>query len=28
MWADRNPWFAAEVLPSLRSAVRQVLDRH
>jgi uracil-DNA glycosylase len=27
IWAERNPWFAAEVLPALRSEVRQALDR-
>jgi uracil-DNA glycosylase len=27
IWADGNPWFTAEVLPALRSAVRQTLDR-
>lgn len=26
-WADRNPWFAAEVLPALREAIGQALDR-
>ena len=26
IWADRNPWFAAEVLPALRNAVGQALD--
>lgn len=25
-WAKRNPWFEAELLPSLRAAVRQVMD--
>ena len=27
IWADRNPWFAADVLPALRTAVRSALDR-
>ena len=27
MWADRNPWFADEVLPALREAVAHALDR-
>jgi uracil-DNA glycosylase len=27
IWADRNPWFGAEVLPALREAVGQALDR-
>lgn len=27
MWADRNPWFADEVLPALRQAVAHALDR-
>jgi len=26
MWADRNPWFADEVLPALREAVAHALD--
>jgi uracil-DNA glycosylase len=26
IWADRNPWFAADVLPALRTAVRSALD--
>jgi uracil-DNA glycosylase len=25
-WADRNPWFEADVLPGLRNAVRHALD--
>jgi uracil-DNA glycosylase len=25
-WVKRNPWFAAEVLPQLRKAVREVMD--
>jgi uracil-DNA glycosylase len=25
-WLERNPWFAAEVLPALRLRVREVLD--
>jgi len=25
-WLTRNPWFAGEVLPALRGAVREVLD--
>ena len=25
-WLKRNPWFAGEVLPALRGAVREVLD--
>jgi uracil-DNA glycosylase len=25
IWADRNPWFAAEVLPALREAVQEAL---
>ena len=28
IWTDRNPWFAAEVLPALRDAVRQALHRN
>jgi len=27
VWAERNPWFAAEVLPALRSAVRNAVER-
>lgn len=27
IWADRNPWFAADVLPMLREAVEAALDR-
>ena len=27
IWADRNPWFAAEVLPALRNAVGDALER-
>lgn len=26
VWAERNPWFAAEVLPALRSAVRNAVE--
>ena len=26
VWAERNPWFAAEVLPALRSAVRNAVQ--
>jgi uracil-DNA glycosylase len=25
-WLQRNPWFAAELLPQLRQTLRQVLD--
>lgn len=25
-WADRNPWFEADVLPGLRNAIRHALD--
>lgn len=28
IWAERNPWFATEVLPALRAAVGDALDRH
>lgn len=28
IWAERNPWFAAEVIPALRDAVGRSLDRH
>ena len=27
IWAEQNPWFAAEVLPALRDAVAEALDR-
>jgi len=27
IWANRNPWFATEVLPALREAVTRSLDR-
>jgi uracil-DNA glycosylase len=26
-WEKRNPWFAADVLPALRRAVREALQR-
>jgi uracil-DNA glycosylase len=28
IWASQNPWFASEVLPALRKAVGQALDRN
>jgi uracil-DNA glycosylase len=27
IWAERNPWFEAEVLPALREAVERALER-
>jgi uracil-DNA glycosylase len=27
IWAERNPWFEAEVLPALREAVARALER-
>jgi uracil-DNA glycosylase len=27
IWADQNPWFAAEVLPALRDSVSDALER-
>ena len=28
IWAERNPWFAAEVLPALREAVARAVDQN